>query len=334
MILDKNIIDFEIQDDVLVVAQGKNLVISETGQILLSFENQINAGSLVVEGDKYFAGDIFGNYKQRYGPETMDMEYLVKGVLDSNSFLVQLKSPKRMARVDSKGSIHWEVEFKSFRYHLVGDEIVLLEDKREGQNQKLVGVNQITGHQLYKLGFGTSLPKILGFTSEVVWIASNDQKFIKSFDPRTGQMLDEVSSASIQELLQDQIDIEYFKFDASSLKLIQPLGDFKLASRSFVKRSYFESSETNDDVWVPSVYPFAISDEYLAYGVQIDSYKTKETETRLIIMQRVDNFVIMDVPINSEKQAAGLKKIVLTKEKITYIDSFNNLHQLTLNQLA
>jgi hypothetical protein len=330
MILNKDVIDFEIQDDVLVIAQGNELIISETSQVLLNFENLINAGSLVIDKDKYFAGDIFGNYKQRCGSEIIDIEYLIKGVLDSNSFLVQLKSPKRMAKIDSKGSIHWEVEFKSFRYHLAGDEIVLLEDKREGQNQKLVGVNQITGQQLYELEFGTSLPKILGSTSEIVWIANNDHKFIKSFDPRTGQMLDKVSSGPIQELLQHQIDIEYFKFDAKSLKLIQPLGDFELASKSFVKRNYFESLEINGDLWVPSVFPFAFNDKNLTFGLQVDSSKTKETETRLIVMQRVDDCVIMDVSINIEKPDAGLKKITLTKDKLTYIDSFNNLHQLTL----
>lgn len=335
MIIEADVIDYDNRGDQEIIAKGNEIINKNTGETLLEFEHQVIEGIHIINKDAFYGSDLWGNRKVLKSSKVIDVPYVVKSVITEDLSIVLFKKRKTTAKIDLNGNIHWEHPF----FPVLGgiltyyDLIVLLEGA--GTFRKRLHFAKIsTGEILSSFDCGENVPRLLGADSKIVWIASKEEKYIKSIDPRTGQLLDEVSSGSIQELLEHQIDIEYFKFDAKSLNLIQPLGDFKLASKSFVKRNYFESLVTDGDVWVPSVFPFSISDKYLTFGFQVDNSKTKETKTRLIVIQRVDDFVIVDVSINVERPDAGLKKVALTKEKLTYIDSFNNLHQLPLNQLA
>lgn len=335
MIIETDVIDYDIRGDQEIIAKGNVIISKSTGETLLEFEHQVIEGIHIINKSAFYGSDLWGMRKVLKFSKVIEVAYVVKSVLTEEFSIVLFKKRKTTAKIGIDENIHWEHPFFPALDGVFDDfDLIVLVEGAGTLLKRLHFAKISTGEILSSFDCGDNVPKLLGANSKIVWLASKDQKYIKSVDPRTGKMVDEISSGSIQELLQHQIDIEYFKFDAKSLNLIQPLGEFKLVSKSFVKRNYFESLETDGDVWVPSVFPFAISDKYLAYGLQVDISKSKEMKTRLIVMQRVDDFVIMDVSINVERPDAGLKKITLTKEKLTYIDSFNNLHQLTLNQPA
>ena len=97
--------DYAMQNGDLVVGKGTELIKLETGQILLRFEDIINNGSLITTKNKYIAGDVWGIFKIFDGSEIKELEYFIQGIINSDSFLVRLNSPKRFAKIDSKYTI-------------------------------------------------------------------------------------------------------------------------------------------------------------------------------------------------------------------------------------
>jgi len=334
MIIFKNIIDFEISDNFFVIANDKQLLDASKNETLLSFENSINLGSIVLGDNLIFAGDIYGQEKVKTINGVKILPFAVRDIIDDdNSFIAHLNSPKRTARVDLSGSVIWEVNFRSIRYYLVKNEIIILEDKRIIENQKLMIINLDTGDEICNIEFGNSLPKVIGDSLGVVWIASQKLKFIRAVELETGQVLDEISGSVISTILDDNrnnIDLEYFKLDKENSRLVHPYGDIDLKSKNFRRRVYFDHIKTTTNIWVPYVFPFLISSKYLIFGIQEDDPKTKETKTQMIVIDRKTEEVCLERVINKQKPNAGMKKIILKEDKLFFIDSYNNLHCVNL----
>lgn len=85
---------------------------------------------------------------------------------------------------------------------------------------------------------------------------------------------------------------------------------------------------------MPSVFPFIVSEKYLIFGLQKDYQESKETKTRLIVIDRGTQELYLEPGINKEKVDAGLRKITLRENSLFYIDSYNTLHEIQLNQKA
>ena len=334
MIIEKGVIDYDVKEGKEIIAKDNEIIDLNTSKALLFFEHQVVNGIQIINKDTFFGSDFWGNKKLLKYSKVFEVPYIPKCVLTEDLCIVRFKESKTTAKIDLDENILWEQPF----YPVLGgiipgaDLIVFLEGA--GTPKKRLHFSKIsTGEILSSLDCGEIVPRILGANSKNVWIASKNQKYIKSIDLKTGQIVDEVQADSIVSMSTLFIDLEYFKYDFKNNKLIQPYGELDLKSKRFEVRNYFSSFDFGRSVYVPSVFPFVLDGKYLAFGLQMDNLKTNETETRLIVMQRNLDEVPLDVPINSNKPGAGLLKITLIGERLIYLDSFNNLHEMQLSQL-
>lgn len=330
MIIQTDVLDYDFNSGKEIIAKGNRIIDLVTNETLLQFDHPVVEGIKIINNHTFYGSDLWGGRKIRKSLNVDEVPYIVKSALKDDLCIVLFKKRKATAKIDLEGNILWEHQYYPLLGGILKDiDIVVLLDGADQPTKRLLFVRITTGEILSSLICGESAPRILGFAQEIIWIASKDHKLIVSIDYRTGQIVDEVSVVLIAEILQNSVDIENFKFDANSLKLVHPIGDLELRSMEFIKRNLPDFFDNDGDIWIPSVFPFVLDENYLVFGMQIDNPKNEKTETRLIVMDRFNN-VILNKPISSEALDAGLKKMVILNEKLIYLDSFNNLHKVIL----
>lgn len=111
MILETDVIDYDIRGDQEIIAKGNKIINKNTGETLLEFEHQVIEGIHIINKDVFYGSDLWGNRKVLKSSKVIDVPYIVKSAITEDLSIVLFKKRKTTAKIDLDETIIWEHAF-------------------------------------------------------------------------------------------------------------------------------------------------------------------------------------------------------------------------------
>jgi uncharacterized protein YegP (UPF0339 family) len=334
----EKVIDFDINHNRFVVGlEDYSVVDFHTSEILLKFKNILNKTLLILNGEIIFASDLYGENKiSKHGIEK-EVDYIAKSSINSTRYVVHNRNIDHTELMDVNQNILWSelgYPWKIFN----SNDIVILLKPAEAKSSYLCIVKISTGEliNVFKVAI---FPDMLGINENKLFICDYDTKELKSMNIDTGEMVNEIPNTLLEELYEHGKSMNRGKFwhnckyDIKTNSLIHPYGNFDLETKTFNRNHYFDNSKTQDYHFFAWDSIFIFDEDILCFWVHEDDLNTKDSSTRLVIINRKNNIVLYNKPVNQTIIYASISKMKLINKDLYYLDAFGNLHYLDINSM-
>ena len=233
------------------------------------------------------------------------------------------------ALVDIYDAKLWTVGYRSMISYVVEKKVVILSDRADSHNQRLVGVDYRTGKELYSIEFGSVRPDVIGVEEGVLWVVNKRAGSIVSYDAYDGRRLAAISEQCISEMQKVSVRISVLKYDASNQKLVHPYGELDITNESFRLRKQFPYQQPGSKLPIfPQVLLFDFNDKHIVHGLWVH-LPDGDAEGRLQVVSRdEESKLLLDIYISDTRTDAGLVDVALLDDSVIYLDNDGYLREV------